>query len=62
MNDYIVERVPHKYAYNFLTGGDLYYCHKRGFPHIPVFGSVGDKKKAVKACKEMNIDGRVRYS
>ena len=31
-----------------------YYCHKRGFPYIPVFGSIGDKHKADKVCKIMN--------
>lgn len=31
-----------------------YYCHKRGYPYIPVFGSIGDKRKAEKVCKMMN--------
>ena len=31
-----------------------WYCHMRGFPYIPVFGSIGDKKKAKEYCKMMN--------
>lgn len=31
-----------------------YYCHKRGYPYIPVFGSIGDKHKADKVCRMMN--------
>lgn len=26
----------------------LWYCHMRGYPYIPVFGSIGDKSKATK--------------
>jgi hypothetical protein len=32
----------------------IYYCHMRGYSNIPVFGSVGDKKKAQSICKIMN--------
>lgn len=31
-----------------------YYCHMRNYSYIPVFGSIGDKKKANKICKMMN--------
>lgn len=31
-----------------------YYCHMAGYAHIPVFGSIGDKKKAMKVCRIMN--------
>lgn len=31
-----------------------WYCHRREWPNIPVFGSVGDKKKANAICKIMN--------
>ena len=31
-----------------------WYCHHRRFPNIPVFGSIGDKQKANKICKDMN--------
>lgn len=32
----------------------FYYCHKRGYAYIPVFGSIGDRKKAQKVCDMMN--------
>ena len=31
-----------------------YYCHRKGYPYIPVFGSIGDKKKAQEICRLMN--------
>ena len=31
-----------------------WYCHKRGFPYVPVLGSIGDKAKAQKVCRLMN--------
>jgi hypothetical protein len=31
-----------------------WYCHRRGFPDIPVFGSIGEKKKAQEVCRRMN--------
>lgn len=31
-----------------------WYCCKRGFAYIPVFGSIGDKRKAQKVCDMMN--------
>lgn len=31
-----------------------WYCHKQGFMHIPVFGSIGDKSKARGVCNMMN--------
>lgn len=31
-----------------------WYCHMRGYPYIPVFGSIGDKAKAQKVCNMMN--------
>ena len=31
-----------------------WYCHMRGYPHIPVFGSVGNKAKANAYCRMMN--------
>ena len=33
---------------------DDYYCHMDGYPHIPVFGSIGDKAKAKAYCNMMN--------
>lgn len=32
----------------------FWYCHKRGYAYIPVFGSIGDKKKAQGVCDTMN--------
>jgi hypothetical protein len=32
----------------------VWYCHKKGYDYIPVFGSIGDKKKAQSVCKMMN--------
>ena len=31
-----------------------WYCHKRGYAYIPVFGSIGDKSKAQAVCRTMN--------
>ena len=31
-----------------------WYCHMRGYDYIPVFGSIGDKKKAKKICDMYN--------
>ena len=56
MADYTVSRGIDKH------GKEYYYCHKRGFDYIPVFGSIGDKNKARDICKLMNKDGKVRYS
>ena len=56
MNDYIVSKARDK------NGKEFYLCHKRGFDYIPVFGSIGDKRKAKDICKLMNNDGKVRYS
>ena len=34
--------------------GTFWYCHKRGYAYIPVFGSIGDKRKAQRVCDTMN--------
>ena len=31
-----------------------WYCHGRGYPKIPVFGSIGNKEKASAVCRIMN--------
>lgn len=31
-----------------------YYCYNRKYPNIPVFGSVGDKQKALEVCRIYN--------
>lgn len=33
--------------------GGQWYCHQIGFPYVPVFGSFGDKKKALHVAAEM---------
>lgn len=40
---------------------DEWYCHLNRYPYMPVFGSIGSKEQAIKACRERNLDGRVRY-
>ena len=32
----------------------VYYCHNRKYSNIPIFGSVGDKKKALEVCRIYN--------
>ena len=61
--NYIVERVPSKYidASGRANANEIWYCHMKDFPNIPVLGSIGDKKKAIEVCKTMNLDGKVRY-
>lgn len=34
--------------------GGFWYCHKKGFDYIPVFGSIGTKKQAQEICRLMN--------
>ena len=34
--------------------GGFWYCHQKGYSYIPVFGSIGDKRKAQKICDLMN--------
>ena len=36
------------------TKSGAYYCHMRGYPNIPVIGSIGDKRKANRVCREYN--------
>ena len=47
-----------KYQKPYVVSKDdksgAYYCHMRGYPYIPVFGSIGDKKKAKKMCDMYN--------
>lgn len=31
-----------------------WYCHRRGYPYIPVVGSIGDKAKAMEICRMYN--------
>ncbi len=58
---YIVEKVP----LNRLAGGTqgpVWYCHLAGFSYVPVFGSIGERERAVEMCRCMNPDGRVYFS
>lgn len=32
----------------------VWYCHMRGYPYIPVFGSIGSKQKAKAVCDMYN--------
>lgn len=34
--------------------GGFWYCHKRGYAYVLVFGSIGDKRKAQRVCDTMN--------
>ena len=47
-----------KYVVNFdhdkITHEKFYYCHLRGFPYCPVFGSIGSYQKASAVCRTMN--------
>lgn len=40
--------------YTISREGNEYWCHMEGYPYIPVFGSVGTKKKAQKVMRERN--------
>ena len=61
---YMVERVPAKYedAQTIHDGVKRWYVHMKGFPYIPVWGSIGTKQHAEKICRQYNPDGRVHYS
>lgn len=37
-----------------------WYCHKKGYDYIPVFGSIGDKRKAQRVCDLYNMKRRVK--
>lgn len=44
---YVVSRVQE-------CSEEIYYCHMEGFPHIPVFGSIGTKQQAERFRKMYN--------
>lgn len=50
------------YIVSRLSDGDGWYCHLKRFPYVPVFGSIGEKATAVRVCRMMNLDGKVRYT
>lgn len=35
-------------------GETFYYCHRKGFPNVPVFGSLGSYQKAKSVCNMYN--------
>jgi len=49
-----MDRQEKPYTVSHDTKGDFWYCHKRGYAYIPVFGSIGDKKTAQRICRTMN--------
>ena len=61
---YMIERVPTKYAdpAALHDGVEQWYCHMKGYPYVPVFGSMGTKAEAAAVCRTYNLDGKVRYS
>ena len=65
-NYYIVETIPADVRVEELNTdpapGKLWYCHRKGFPYCPVFGSSGTKQQAMAVCRTRNPDGRVRFT
>lgn len=49
---YIVSEMPKQ--------KNVWYAHHRDFPHIPVFGSIGEKKKALETARIYNEPYRRR--
>jgi hypothetical protein len=35
-------------------GNAFWYCHRRGFSNVPVFGSIGSYQKAKSVCDMYN--------
>ena len=46
------KRKPYVVSHEPKSGD--WYCHMRGYPYVPVFGSIGDKRKAKKICDMYN--------
>ena len=44
-----------KYTVSQIKETGEYYCHLIGFDYIPVFGSIGSKKKAQAYCNMKNF-------
>lgn len=59
---YVVEKVPSKYLRGAPPDKEYWYCHKRGYDYIPVFGSIGTKQHAESVCRTYNLDGKVHYT
>lgn len=43
-----------KYTISQDKKSGAWYCHMEGYLYIPVFGSIGDKKKALAVMRERN--------
>lgn len=39
------------------NGKPFWYCHMKGFPYCPVFGSIGSYQKAKAVCDQYNMKG-----
>lgn len=48
MMPYVIEKQTNK------NGETFYYCHRKGFPNVPVFGSIGSYQKAKSVCDTYN--------
>ena len=48
MMPYVIEKKTDK------NGETFYYCHRKGFPYVPVFGSIGSYQKAKSVCDMYN--------
>lgn len=61
---YVVEKVPFDRAdpQAIHDGATQWYCHMKGFPNIPVGGSIGTRQHAAAVCRYMNIDGKARFA
>ena len=40
--------------YTVSKDGNVWYCHHKDYPYVPVFGSIGTKQKALKVMRERN--------
>ena len=61
-NYYMVETLPADVKLEGQAPGPVWYCHRKGFPYCPVFGSIGTKGQAEKVCRTYNADGSVHYT
>lgn len=56
MKPYVISLVPMEMLATESKAdyGKIWYCHHRKTPNIPVFGSIGSKRKADRICKNYN--------
>lgn len=56
MNNYVIDRVPNTNlgVESQKDCGKVWYCHMKGHPNIPVWGSVGTKRHAQAVCNFYN--------